>query len=108
MESSKSVLTTTASKPSYVTSPIGTLQLTVEECNDIMMKRAVVAAQQQQHQHQQQQQQQQIQQQQQQQHLSTITTADGHHAGSHQRNHFSIFVIVSNILTNLFFLYPYS
>lgn len=42
-------------------SPIGTLQLTAEECNEILMKRAVAAAQQQNH--------------------TTITTADGHHAG---------------------------
>lgn len=76
----KSVLTTTsANKSSYVTSPIGSLQLTVEECNDIMMKRAVAAAQQQQQQ--QQHQQQHHQQQQQHQTHSTIAASDGHHAG---------------------------
>lgn len=43
-------------------SPIGTLQLTAEECNEILMKRAVAAAQQQQN-------------------HTTITTTDGHHTG---------------------------
>lgn len=42
-------------------SPIGTLQLTPEECNEILMKRAVAAAQQQNN--------------------TTITTTDGQHTG---------------------------
>lgn len=80
MLDTKTVLTT-ANKSSYVTSPIGSLQLTVEECNDIMMKRAVAAAQQQQQQAAQQQHAQQQHHQQQHQSHATIAAADGHHAG---------------------------
>lgn len=43
-------------------SSIGTLQLTPEECNEILMKRAAAAAQQQNH--------------------TTITTTDGQHTGT--------------------------
>lgn len=46
----QTVYTTTASdKTTHFMSPIGSLQLTAEECNEILMKRAVAAVQNQQH-----------------------------------------------------------
>lgn len=62
MDNKQTVLTTAGNRTSFMT-PIGTLQLTAEECNEILMKRAVVAAQQQ--------------------NQATIaTTADGQHTGT--------------------------
>lgn len=40
---------TTSDKTTHFMSPIGSLQLTAEECNEILMKRAVAAVQNQQH-----------------------------------------------------------
>lgn len=46
----QTVYTTTSSdKTTHFMSPIGSLQLTAEECNEILMKRAVAAVQNQQH-----------------------------------------------------------
>lgn len=74
----QTVLTSASNKASFM-SPIGTLQLTPEECNEILMKRAVAAAQHQNH--------------------TTITTTDGHHTGMHKW--------VSSVLTVLKnFLFP--
>lgn len=57
---------TTSDKTTHFMSPIGSLQLTAEECNEILMKRAVAAVQ--------------NQQQQQQQHgITTTTASDVHH-----------------------------
>lgn len=58
----QTVLTTTGGKATHFMSPIGPLQLTAEECNEILMKRAAaaVAANNQ--------------------HVMTTTT-DGHHGG---------------------------
>lgn len=57
----QTVLTSASNKTSTFLSPIGTLQLTPEECNEILMKRAAAA---QQHNH------------------TTITTTDGQHTGT--------------------------
>lgn len=43
--------TTSSDKTTHFMSPIGSLQLTAEECNEILMKRAVAAVQNQQQQH---------------------------------------------------------
>lgn len=56
---------TTSDKTTHFMSPIGSLQLTAEECNEILMKRAVAA----------------VQQQNQQQHtIATTQASDGHNA----------------------------
>lgn len=55
----QTVLTTAGGKMHFM-SPIGPLQLTAEECNEILAKRAMSAAQTQ---------------------HTTIATSDGHHAG---------------------------
>lgn len=47
----QTVYTTTSDKTTHFMSPIGSLQLTAEECNEILMKRAVAAVQQQNQQH---------------------------------------------------------
>lgn len=39
----QTVYTTTSDKTTHFMSPIGSLQLTAEECNEILMKRAVAA-----------------------------------------------------------------
>lgn len=57
----QTVLTSTTKNASFM-SPIGTLQLTAEECNEILMKRAAAAAQHHNH--------------------TTITTTDGQHTGT--------------------------
>lgn len=58
----QTVLTSASKNTSTFMSQIGTLQLTPEECNEILMKRAAAAAQQQNH--------------------TTITTTDGQHTGT--------------------------
>lgn len=67
---------TTSDKTTHFMSPIGSLQLTAEECNEILMKRAVAA----------------VQQQNQQQHgIATSTASDGHNAREFSY-HFHIFI----------------